>query len=302
MSKTAVITLASPGADTGPLFDLRSNVDSYAAIFESGVTKTSLLTGYTSTSVPDVATIIRVQSTGTCTSYVDLPISGLPATTTTTTTTTVFSSCTELGFAYDASDPIQACQLGFYGTYYLNPSTLAMWDGEFGTGGCYGLNAAVGYYSDHTNYYYYDGTELLLQGACVDLTTTVNVYLRRVSGTTTTNLSVGYSTRASSFPSPVWPSYTLAGTLDVTTTPTYCGSFVVPVGNDIAIGVKRTSSFSDISFKFGTSGSSYGTTVYCNWEPTTNVIVVESAYLTLDVYLNADVAGTSYSTCIGFAP
>jgi len=299
MSKTAVITLASPGADTGPLFDLKSNADSYAAIFESGVTKTSLLTGYTSTSVPDVATIIRVQSTGTCTSYVDLPISGLPATTTTTTTTTVFSSCTELTFSYDASDPISACQGAMLGTYYLNPSTLAMWeDNIFGT--CSGTNAAVGYYSDNTNYYYYDGTQLLLQGACGDLTTTVNVYLRRVSGTTTTNLSVGYTTRASTFPSPAWPSYTLVNTINVTTTPTLVGTFVVQAGNDIAIGVKRTGSSSNLSFKKGTSGTSYGGDVYCNWNTATNPIVIESAYLSLDVYLNADVAGTSYTAC--YAP
>jgi len=294
MPQTAVISLASPGAQTGPLFDLRSNADSYATIFESGVTKTLLLTGYTSTSVPDLATTIRVQSTGTCTSYIDLPISGIPATTTTTTTTTVFSSCTELSFSYDYSSAIAACQGAFLGTYWLNPSTLAMWeDSPFGIGGCYGTNAAVGYYSDATNYYYYDGTQLLLQGACGDLTSTINVYLRRVSGTTTTSLSVGYTTRASSFPSPAWPSYALVGgPINVTTTPTLVGTFVVAAGNDIAIGVKRTSSLSNLSFKQGTSS-----TVYCNWDTATNLIIIESPYLSLDVYLTADVAGTSYTVC-----
>jgi hypothetical protein len=294
MPQTAVISLASPGAQTGPLFDLRSNADSYANIFESGVTKTSLLTGYTSTSVPDLATIIRVQSTGTCVSYLDLPISGIPPATTTTTTTTVFSSCTELGFSYDSSDPVSACQGAFYGTYYLNPSTLAMWeDNPFGIGGCYGTNADVGYYSDGTDYYYYNGTQLLLQGACSGLITTVNVYVRRLSGTTTTNLSVGYATRAGGTLSPVWPSYTLAGTGNVTTTNQLFGTFTIPVGNDLIIGLKRTSSASNLTFKLNNTGGSY-----CDWDDTFNLIYLESAFLTLNVNLTADVAGTSYTVCL----
>ena len=73
---TAIITLILPGDDTGP-FDLKSNVDGYSASFESGVSKSSLVSGYTSASVPDGSTIIRVQSTGVCTSYIDFSIIGI---------------------------------------------------------------------------------------------------------------------------------------------------------------------------------------------------------------------------------
>ncbi len=82
---TVLITLTLAGADVGP-FDLYSDADGYASPFETGVLKASLQGGYNSTVVPNTATIIRVASTGVCTNYVDLPITGIPATTTTTTT------------------------------------------------------------------------------------------------------------------------------------------------------------------------------------------------------------------------
>jgi len=82
MAQTVLITLTTAGADTGP-FDLYSDADSYVTPFENNVLKSALVSGYTSSSVPDLATIIRVQSDGTCTNYIDLTI---VATTTTTTT------------------------------------------------------------------------------------------------------------------------------------------------------------------------------------------------------------------------
>jgi hypothetical protein len=83
MAQTVLITLTTAGTDTGP-FDLFSNADSYVTAFENNVPKASLVSGYTSTAVPDLATIIRVKSDSACTNYIDLPI-----VTTTTTTTTV---------------------------------------------------------------------------------------------------------------------------------------------------------------------------------------------------------------------
>jgi hypothetical protein len=74
MAKTVNIKLSSStGSSTGPTFDLFSDANSYASAFESGVSKTTLMGvgGYTSTVVPDAATIIRVKSTGTCTTYDD---------------------------------------------------------------------------------------------------------------------------------------------------------------------------------------------------------------------------------------
>jgi hypothetical protein len=97
MAQTVLITLTTAGADTGP-FDLYSNADSYTSPFATGIAKATLVGGYTSIVVPDLATIIRVKSTSLCTNYVDLPISG-----TTTTTSTTQSVVTI--FLYARQDP-----------------------------------------------------------------------------------------------------------------------------------------------------------------------------------------------------
>lgn len=87
---TVLITLTVAGADTGP-FDLYSDVDGFVSAFETGVVKSSLLAGYSSSLVPNGATIIRVKSTGTCVNFIDIPVIPItPTTTTTTTTTTAF--------------------------------------------------------------------------------------------------------------------------------------------------------------------------------------------------------------------
>lgn len=80
---TVFITLTTAGTDSGP-FNLYSDVDAFSAPFEIGVSKIDLTSGYASSLVPDLATIIRVISTSTlCTNYVDITIE---STTTTTTT------------------------------------------------------------------------------------------------------------------------------------------------------------------------------------------------------------------------
>ena len=80
---TVLITLTTAGTDSGP-FDLYSNLDGYVSAFETGVSKSALLAGYSSALVPDYATTIRVKSDGVCLNYVDIILP--PATTTTTTT------------------------------------------------------------------------------------------------------------------------------------------------------------------------------------------------------------------------
>jgi hypothetical protein len=80
---TALITLTAVGQDSGP-FNLYSNVDGFVTPFETGITKNSLLGGYTSVIVPDTSTIVRVTSTGICSDTVDIFIV-FPTTTTTTT-------------------------------------------------------------------------------------------------------------------------------------------------------------------------------------------------------------------------
>lgn len=86
-----LITLTTAGVDTGP-FNLYSNTDSYTTAFQTSVAKSLLVAGYTSTVVPAGTTTIRVTSTGTCTNYVDLVISGGGTTTTTTSTSSTSST------------------------------------------------------------------------------------------------------------------------------------------------------------------------------------------------------------------
>jgi len=78
MSQTVEITIAAAGTDTGP-FNLFSDADAYVTAFATGIAKSALLAGYTSTVVPDAATIVRVKSNSVgCTNYVDMTITGSP--------------------------------------------------------------------------------------------------------------------------------------------------------------------------------------------------------------------------------
>jgi hypothetical protein len=111
MAQTALITLTTAGADTGP-FDLYSDVDGYSVPFETGVSKASLVAGYTSTLIPNGATIVRVQSDNVlCTNYIDLYL--VPTTTTTTsstsTTTSTSSTTTTTTTAAPSTVTIDAC-------------------------------------------------------------------------------------------------------------------------------------------------------------------------------------------------
>jgi hypothetical protein len=87
MAQTITITLTVAGPSTGP-FNLYSNIDGFLIPFETGISRTALLAGYTSTLVPNGASTVRVTSTGTCYSSVDLSITGITSTTTTSTTST----------------------------------------------------------------------------------------------------------------------------------------------------------------------------------------------------------------------
>jgi hypothetical protein len=79
-----LITLTTAGADTGP-FNLYSNVDSYVTAFETGVAKSALVAGYLTALVPTSTNTVRVKSTGLCTNYIDIYVTGSGTTTTTTT-------------------------------------------------------------------------------------------------------------------------------------------------------------------------------------------------------------------------
>lgn len=93
MAKNVLITLTTAGANVGP-FNLYSDVDGFTSPFELGISTASLVAGYTSTLVPNAATIIRLKSNGTCLNYIDLSITGTTTTSLTTTTSTSTTSTT----------------------------------------------------------------------------------------------------------------------------------------------------------------------------------------------------------------
>jgi hypothetical protein len=81
---TVLVTLTLAGTDVGP-FNLYSNVDGYTTPLATGVSRAALIAGYNLLNVPDTASVIRAQSTGTCTNYLDMLLTG--GTTTTTSST-----------------------------------------------------------------------------------------------------------------------------------------------------------------------------------------------------------------------
>jgi len=112
MAMTVLITLTTAGIDTGP-FNLYSDVDGYLSAFKSGVTRTSLLAGYSSALVPDNTSTIRIMSAGNCINYIDLTVvattttttSGIPTTTTTSTSFTTTSTTTAIAYNLTLGDP-----------------------------------------------------------------------------------------------------------------------------------------------------------------------------------------------------
>ena len=68
----ATITLNLIGTSTGS-FDIYQNSDSYATAVATGVSSSSLLSGY-SVTLDSATTTVRVYSTGTCTNYKDIPV------------------------------------------------------------------------------------------------------------------------------------------------------------------------------------------------------------------------------------
>lgn len=90
---TVLVTLTLAGTDVGP-FNLYSNVDGYTTPLATGISRAALLAGYSLAGVPDTASVIRAQSTGTCTNYLDMLLSGGTTTTTSSTSSTTTSTTT----------------------------------------------------------------------------------------------------------------------------------------------------------------------------------------------------------------
>jgi hypothetical protein len=98
---TISITLTTAGTDTGP-FNLFSNVDGYTTAFVSGVSKSALVSGYSTSLAPVGTTIVRVKSTGLCTNYIDITLIQPTTTTTTSTCPTYYelAGCNPADYAF----------------------------------------------------------------------------------------------------------------------------------------------------------------------------------------------------------
>lgn len=117
---TALITLTAAGSDTGP-FNLYSNLDSYAVAFETNVAKSALLSGYTSSLVPNTTATIRVQSASVlCTNYVDMSFA-VPD---------VYTLITSPGGGFKAGNAITCSSVATDPTVfiYLSNTDLATWN------------------------------------------------------------------------------------------------------------------------------------------------------------------------------
>lgn len=90
---TVLLQLTIAAADTGP-FELYSNMDGFTTAFETDIPKSVLVAGFSFTSVPDNAIVIRVKSLGTCTNYTDIVLTSAGPTTTSTSTTVVGTTTT----------------------------------------------------------------------------------------------------------------------------------------------------------------------------------------------------------------
>lgn len=70
---TAIITLTTAGADTGP-YNLFSDVDGYYSAFATNVSQAELLAGYYTEAIPDGTFKVRIMSIGTCTNYINVDV------------------------------------------------------------------------------------------------------------------------------------------------------------------------------------------------------------------------------------
>lgn len=188
---TVLITLTIAGTDTGP-FDLYSNADGYVSAFETGVSKAALQAGYSSSLVPNTATIIRVKSTGVCTNYIDIPLTGTTTTTTSSSTTTTTSSSTTTTttttfFCADcrnweySSTPAEGDVISYYSCADGSPQSLAV-SGPGETGSFCNCDSIANPSAP-------GGTVLTQIGICLTTTTTTTGTPPPTTTTTTTLFS-----------------------------------------------------------------------------------------------------------------
>ena len=138
---TVTITLTAYGSNTGP-FDLYSDVTGSFVLFESGVAKNDLITGYTTALVPDWTNTIQIRSTGVCTNYINVSVIPYTTTTSTSSTTTAptTTTTTTLALTQYCYVGIYACGDGLHEIVGHEPFTGSLtYENEFGV-------EQVGYY------------------------------------------------------------------------------------------------------------------------------------------------------------
>ncbi len=146
---TVLVTLTLAGTDVGP-FNLYSNVDGYTTPLATGITRAALLAGYSLTGVPDTASVIRAQSTGTCTNFLDMLLSGATTTTTSSTSTTTSTTTSVVPCLTGDTSAVASCLGGESALFTVSAGNLALiTPGGYFNGGsgtrtyaCYIMNAA----------------------------------------------------------------------------------------------------------------------------------------------------------------
>ena len=146
---TVLVTLTLAGTDVGP-FNMYSNADGFVNAIATGVTRAALLAGYSLTGVPDSATIVRAQSTGTCTNFLDMYLSGGTTTTSTSTSTTTSTTTSVVPCLTGDTSAVGSCAGGESALFTVSAGNLALitpsgyFSGGSGTRtyACYIMNAA----------------------------------------------------------------------------------------------------------------------------------------------------------------
>jgi hypothetical protein len=147
---TVLITLTSAGASAGP-FNLYSNTDGYLTPFATGISKATLLSGYTSSAVPDGTTSIRISSTGTCTNYIYVSVVGTTTTTTSSSSTSSTSTTTTIApiIAYWYASKIPGCPNN--ATYTVSKNSVVVASGILGANASGSFTVVVGDIVEITN-------------------------------------------------------------------------------------------------------------------------------------------------------
>jgi len=140
---TVLITLTSAGASAGP-FNLYSDTDGYVTPFATGISRATLLAGYTSSAVPDGTTSIRIVSTGTCTNNIIVSVVGTTTTTTSSSSTSSTSTTTTIApiMAYWFASKIPGCPNN--ATYSVYKNSILQANGVLGSNASGSFAVVVG--------------------------------------------------------------------------------------------------------------------------------------------------------------